>query len=225
MRVEGKDVTVVGVAADGKYEFLAPLDDPSPPFVYLPVGQWPRNSLHLHVRTTGAPLGMVEAVRRAVESVDGQLTATSPSTLDAYSSVPYVPIRVASRVLTILGIGALILATLGLYAVIGYAVAQQRAEIGIRMALGASPHRIVRHFMRYAALYAGIGAAFGTFLALAIARGLASKLPGSVPSAIGNQVGPFLVAVMLLGAVTVLAAFIPAQGAARVSPTVALREE
>jgi predicted permease len=225
MRVEGKDVTVVGVAADGKYEFLAPLDDPSPPFVYLPVGQWPRNSLHLHVRTTGAPLGMVEAVRRAVESVDGQLTATSPSTLDAYSSVPYVPIRVASRVLTILGIGALILATLGLYAVIGYAVAQQRAEIGIRMALGASPHRIVRHFMRYAALYAGIGAAFGTFLALAIARGLASKLPGSVPSAIGNQVGPFLVAVMLLGAVAVLAAFIPAQGAARVSPTVALREE
>jgi predicted permease len=225
MKVEGIDVTVVGVAADGKYEFLAPLDDPSPPFVYLPVGQWPRNSLMLHVRTTAAPLAAFAAVREAVETVDGRLTVTNPSTLDAYSSVPYVPIRVASRVLTILGIGALILATLGLYAVIGYAVAQQRAEIGIRMALGASPHRIVRHFMRYAAVYAGIGAAAGTFLALAIARGLAVKLPGSVPSMIGNQIGPFLVAVMILGVVAVLAAFIPAQGAARVSPTVALREE
>jgi len=112
------------------------------------------------------------------------------STLDAYSSVPYLPIRLASRVLTILGIGALILATLGLYAVIGYAVAQQRAEIGIRMALGASPHRIVRHFMRYAALYAGIGAVIGTILALAIARGLASRLPGSVPRQLGDQFAP-----------------------------------
>jgi ABC-type antimicrobial peptide transport system permease subunit len=225
MKVNGNDVTVVGVAADGKYEFLAPLDEPSPPFVYLPVTQWPRNSLMLHVRTTGAPLAMADPVRQAVESVDGQLTVTSPSTLDAYSSVPYVPIRVASRVLTILGIGALVLATLGLYAVIGYAVTQQRAEIGIRMALGASPNRIVRHFMRYAAVYAGLGAVFGSILALAIARGLASKLPGSVPAMIGNQIGPFLVAVVLLGVVAVLAAFIPAQGAARVSPTVALREE
>jgi putative ABC transport system permease protein len=181
--------------------------------------------LVLHARTTAAPLTMFAAVRDAVESVDGRLTVTSPSSLDDYSSVPYVPIRVASRVLTILGIGALILATLGLYAVIGYAVTQQRAEIGIRMALGASPHRIVRHFLRYAALYAGIGATAGTLMALAIARGLASKLPGSVPTMIGNQVGPFLVAVLLLGVVAVFAAFIPAQGAARVSPTVALREE
>jgi ABC-type antimicrobial peptide transport system permease subunit len=139
--------------------------------------------------------------------------------------VPYVPIRVASRVLTILGIGALVLATLGLYAVIGYAVAQQRAEIGIRMALGATPGRIVGHFMRYAALYASVGAAVGTMLALAIARGLATKLPGSVPPVIGNQVGPFAVAVVLLGFVAVFAAFLPARGAARVSPTVALREE
>jgi predicted permease len=223
--INGIDATVVGIAADGKYEFLAPLDDPSPPFVYIPLAQWPRNSVMLHARTTGDPLAMAAIIRDAVESVDGRLTVTSPSTLDAYSSVPYVPIRVASRVLTILGVGALILATLGLYAVIGYAVAQQRAEIGIRMALGASPNRIVRHFMRYAALYAGAGAVIGTVLALAIARGLASRLPGSVPPQIGSQVGPFLIAVLVLGGVAVLAAFIPAQAAARVNPTVALREE
>jgi ABC-type antimicrobial peptide transport system permease subunit len=133
--------------------------------------------------------------------------------------------EMASRVLTVLGIGALILATLGLYAVIGYAVAQQRAEIGIRMALGASPTRIMRHFLRYAALYAGFGALAGSVLALTIARVLAVRIPGMVPEALGGQLVPFTVSVFTLGAVSMLAAFVPARGAARVNPTVALREE
>ncbi len=225
IRVDGKEATVVGVAADGKYEFLAPLDEPSPPFVYLPIGQWASATVVMHVRTDGDPLALAPLLRRTVEAVDSRLTASSPSTLDAYSSVPFLPIRVASRVLTVLGIAALILATLGLYAVIGYAVAQQRAEIGIRMALGASPGRIVRHFMRYAATYAGAGAAAGSVLALVIARALATRLPGSVPAAPGDQAGPFLLAVLALGGVAVLAAFVPARGAASVNPTVALREE
>jgi predicted permease len=225
IRVDGHEVTVVGVAANGKYEYLAALDEPSPPFVYLPFAQWANFTVVMHVRATGDPMALVPSVRRAVESVDSRLTATSPSTLDSYSSVPTLPIRLASRVLTVLGIGALILATLGLYAVIGYAVAQQRAEIGIRMALGATPGRIVRHFMSYAAAYAGAGALVGSLLALLIARTLAAKLPGSVPPTLGNQVVPFLVAVFALGAVSVLAAFVPARAAARVNPTVALREE
>jgi predicted permease len=225
MRVDGQEVTVVGVAGNGKYEYLAALDEPSPPFVYLPFAQWANFTVVMHVRATGDPMALVPSMRRAVESVDSRLTATSPSTLDSYSSVPTLPIRLASRVLTVLGIGALILATLGLYAMIGYAVAQQRAEIGIRMALGATPGRIVRHFLTYAALYAGVGAFVGSLLALLIARTLAAKLPGIVPASLSNQVVPFLLAVFALGAVSVLAAFIPARGAARVNPTVALREE
>ena len=225
IRVDGAEVTVVGVAANGKYEYLAALDEPSPPFVYLPFAQWANFTVVMHVRATGDPMAMVPSVRRAVESVDSRLTATSPSTLDSYSSVPTLPIRLASRVLTVLGIGALILATLGLYAVIGYAVAQQRAEIGIRMALGATPNRIVRHFLKYAAVYAGAGAFIGSLLALLIARTLAARLPGIVPSTLSNQVPPFLLAVFALGAVSALAAFIPALAAARVNPTVALREE
>lgn len=225
MRVDGHEVTVVGVAGNGKYEYLAALDEPSPPFVYLPFAQWPNFTVVMHLRATGDPMALVPSVRRAVEAVDSRLAATSPSTLDSYSSVPTLPIRLASRVLTVLGIGALILATLGLYAVIGYAVAQQRAEIGIRMALGATPGRIVRHFLRYAAVYAGAGAFLGSLLALLIARTLAARLPGIVPATLGNQVVPFVMAVSALGTVSVLAAFIPAQGAARVNPTVALREE
>jgi len=93
------------------------------------------------------------------------------------------------------------------------------------MALGATPNRIVRHFLKYAAVYAGAGAFIGSLLALLIARTLAARLPGIVPSTLGNQVAPFMLAVFALGAVSVLAAFIPALGAARVNPTVALREE
>ncbi|HEX9564517.1 MAG TPA: hypothetical protein VF981_11120 [Gemmatimonadaceae bacterium] len=103
-----------------------PLDDPSPPFIYLPFAQWPDISVTLHARTPGDPLALIPALRRV--GADARLTATSPSTLESYSSVPYLPIRVASRILTVLGLAALSLATIGLYAVIGYAVAQQRVQ-------------------------------------------------------------------------------------------------
>lgn len=225
IHLDNDELTIVGVVADGKYEFLVPLDQPSPPFIYVPFAQWSNSTVVMHVRTTGNPLAMVGAVSRTVAEADSRLTAMSPSTLEAYSSVPYLPIRLASRVLTALGIAALILATLGLYSVIAYAVAQQAREIGIRMALGATPKRLVNHFLSYAARYAGVGAVAGTLLAVFIARFLAARIPGSVSPEVGDRVVPFSLAVLTLGVVAVVAALIPANRAARVSPTVALREE
>ena len=225
MRVRDRPVTIVGVAADGKYEFTAPLDEPSPPFIYVPYSQWTIGSVVLHVRTDGDPLAFTPTVSRIAASVDSRLSAMSPSSLDSYSSVPYLPIRLGTRILTVLGGAALILATLGLYAVIGYAVTQQRREIGIRMALGATPRTLVRHFLAYAAKYAGAGAVAGVLLAAAMAWGLAVRLPGSVPRVTTEMIAPFIVAVVVLGTVAVLAALVPANRAARVNPTVALREE
>ena len=220
-----RDLTVAGVAADGKYEFLAPLDAPSPPFVYLPFAQWGHYEVVLHVRSAGDPLALVPSIARVVSSVDGRLSAMSPATLDAYTSVPYLPIQLATLVLSVLGATALVLAAVGLYAVTAYAVTQQRREIGIRMALGATPLRIVFHFLWHAARYVGAGAVTGLALAVAIAVGLAARLPGSLPHVIVDRVGPFALAVALLGAVAALAAIAPATRAARVNPTRALRDE
>ncbi len=225
IRVRDRPVTIVGVVADGKYEFTAPLDEPSPPFIYVPFSQWPVGSVVLHVRGEGNVLGLAPTVQRVAAAVDARLTAMSPSTLDAYSSVPYLPIQLGTRILGALGGAALLLATLGLYAVIGYAVAQQRREIGIRMALGATSSSLVRHFLLHATRHAGAGAVAGIVLAAGIAWGLATRLPGSVPRVTTDMIAPFAVAVLLLATVSALAALIPARRAAGVNPTVALREE
>ena len=219
------DITVVGIAGDGKYSFLAPLDEPSPPFVYLSFAQWGHDEVVLHVRADGDPMALAPSIARVVEGVDGRLTAMSPGTLADYTAVPFLPTRLASLVLSVLGGAALGLASIGLYAVTAYAVTQQRREIGIRMALGATPARIVARFLAHAARYVGAGAIAGAALTSAMVYGLAAKLPEILPRVPLDRVGPFAVAATALAAVATLAVIIPAGRAARVNPTTALRDE
>jgi predicted permease len=219
------DITVVGIAGDGKYSFLAPLDDPSPPFVYIPFAQWGHYEVVLHVRADGDPMALAPSIARVVESVDGRLSAMSPGTLDDYTAVPFLPTRLASLVLSVLGGAALVLASIGLYAVTAYAVTQQRREIGIRMALGATPARIVARFLAHSARYVLTGALAGAAISVAMVYGLATKLPAILPRAPFERPEPFAAAAAALGVVAALAVLIPAGRAARVNPTTALRDE
>jgi predicted permease len=225
LHVGARDVVVVGVAADGKYEFTAPLDDPSPPFIYLPYAQWGGSTQVLHVRAEADPLTLLPAIRREVAAVEPELTVLSPTTLERYSSVPLFPIRVGAAVLAGLGGAALVLAALGLYAVIGYAVSQRERETGVRMALGATPWRLVWGFLAEAARYAGTGALVGVVLAAAVVTALSRALPYLVPRITLSHAGSFGVAVGALAAVALLGAIIPAARATRVNPSTALRAE
>jgi hypothetical protein len=219
------DLTVVGVAGDGKYSFLAPLDAPSPPFVYLPFSQWGHYEAVLHVRADGDPMALAPSIERVVTGVDGRLTALSPVTLEDYTAVPFMPIRLATLVVSVLGLAALGLASIGLYAVTAYAVTQQRREIGIRMALGATPARIVARFLAHSARYVGTGAIAGVALAVAMVYGLATTLPAILPRVPLERLGPFAAAIAALAAVAAVAVVVPATRAARVNPTTALRDE
>jgi hypothetical protein len=225
LHVAGREIVVIGVAADGKYEFTAPIDAPSPPFIYLPYAQWGGSTQVLHVRATADPLALLPAVRREVAAVEPALAVLSPTTLETYTSVPFFPLRIGATVLSGLGGAALVLAALGLYAVIGYAVTQRERETGVRMALGATPFRLIAGFLAEAGRYAGAGAVAGSMLALAVVAGLARGLPYLVPSVTLSHAGSFGLALAALTAVALLAALIPASRAARVNPSIALRAE
>ena len=149
----------------------------------------------------------------------------SPGTLENYTVVPLLPILMATLVLSVLGGAALVLAAIGLYAVTAYAVTQQRREIGIRMALGATRARVVVHLLGHSARAVAAGAVAGVGLSIAVAYTLTTRLPAAMPEAAVEVWRPFAAAAIALGAVALLAVLVPAGQAARMNPATALREE
>jgi ABC-type antimicrobial peptide transport system permease subunit len=127
--------------------------------------------------------------------------------------------RFSSALLLIFAVLALVLAAIGIYGVMSYAVSQRTSEIGIRLALGAERADILRLIVGNGVRLAGIGLAIGVVLALALSRTMTSLL---FETASADPL-TFAAAVALLGSVAVLASFIPAQRAARIAPTEALR--
>jgi predicted permease len=225
IRTGDRELMVIGVAGNGKYEFTAPLDDPSPPFIYLPYAQWAGAAPVLHVLADGDPMALLPAIRREVAAVEPLLSVLSPTTLERYSSVPFFPLRIGATVLSGLGAAALVLAALGLYAVIGYAVTQRRRETGVRMALGATPWRLVGEFLGEAGRYTAAGALAGVVIAAVVMVLLSRDLPYLVPRIRLSHAGACAMALVALAAVALLASVIPASRAARVNPANALRAD
>lgn len=212
--------TVIGVAADGKYESL---NEPSTPLVYVTYPQRPIASLYMNllVRTRGNPLATVSAVREQIHALDRGVEPLMLQTLDDYIDPAFLPIRVASVLLAILGAAALLLASLGLYGVMAYAVAQRRQEIGIRMALGAQVRDTAALVLKQGLRLATGGAAAGLLVALALTRVLSRFLYGVSPKDPLIFAGAALVLIL----VALLASYVPARRAMRVDPAIAIREE
>jgi ABC-type antimicrobial peptide transport system permease subunit len=179
---------------------------------------WPR---HLIVRTTVEPLTLAGAVRDAIWRVDAEQPVSAMRTMDGIFDT-----EVANRntQLTLVGAFAalaLVLAAVGLYGVLSYAVVQRTAEIGLRMALGARHATVVRGIVRGALVLAGVGLLIGVVAALALTRVVESFLFGVT----ATDPLTFAAAAALLLIVTAVAAYLPARRAANVDPMTALRNE
>lgn len=175
----------------------------------------------LVIRTTGDPLALVNAVRRAVWSVDKDQPVSSAMTLGDVVARELAPRRVQTATMGAFALLALILACIGVYGVLSYLVTQRMREIGVRVALGASASDIFRGVAGHGLTLAGLGICAGLAGALALSRLLNSLLFGVTAGDPLTYAG----AVATFAVVALLACYFPARRAARVDPMITLRYE
>jgi predicted permease len=214
----GQWFTIVGVAKDSKYHQVT--ESPQPYF-YIPIRQIfrPEYGLTFDVRTSGSVNEAIAALRREATAIDPALTIFDAEPMTEYVAASLFGAKIAASLLSVLSGLGLLLAAIGLYSVMAYAVAQRTGEIGIRVTLGAQPRDIMRLVTRQGIAFAGAGLAVGSLAAAALARVVAAALVG---------VGPadplvYAAATGFTVLVTLASAAIPAWRALRVDPAVALR--
>jgi predicted permease len=217
-------VRVVGVIADARDHSLT---EPTPRRAYLPYIHtdtgatqfWNPRYLRLEVRTVGDPANLVQSLRRAVLSVDRALPTDNIDLVSRLMSDSIVEERLLAQLAGGFGVLALVLAGVGLYGVMNYAITRRTGEIGLRVALGAQRSDVIQMILCEAAALVGIGAAVGLPLAFLGMRLLRAQLHG-VPA---TDVPSLAVALGVLGASALIAALVPAVRASRYSPMHALR--
>ncbi|HKG48698.1 MAG TPA: ABC transporter permease [Pyrinomonadaceae bacterium] len=208
---------IVGVARTAKYRNLR--EEPLP-FIYTPLAQEPQSGMTLMVRSAGDPAALVGAVRNELGAVNKDVPIFGGQTMTERIGSELAADRVIAVLLSVFAGSALLLAAIGIYGVIGYAVAQRTHEIGVRIALGADQRDILRLIVGQGMVLIVIGAGIGLALALAATRVLKSLLFGV------SATDPltFMSVVVLVG-VALLACYLPARRAMQVDPLVALRYE
>jgi predicted permease len=218
VRLGARDFTVAGVARDGKYQQLG--EGPTAHF-YLPVLQSYQASMTVHLRTTGDPVALTDALRREIRSLDPDLPLTGVKPMREHLRISVFSQRLAASFLGSFGLLALLLATIGLYSLIRYAVSQRTREMGVRLALGAQRADISRLIVGEGMVLALAGLGIGIAAAFGIAPLLRSLLLGV--SATDPVI--FVAIAVLLATVTAVSSYLPARAAARIDPIVALRAE
>jgi predicted permease len=219
---KGAIMTIVGVAADVKYNTLE--EETPPRFYILMEDSLPSDAphaAHYEIRFSGAPNVIEPEVLQAIRSVDPNFTAPTMNTMTSLVNKSLAARKILAMLSNFFGVLALVLAAIGLYGVMSYGVARRTSEIGVRMALGAVPGSVLRMILGEVFLMVAIGIAAGIPASMLAARWVASQLFGVAP---GDPVA-LAAAAMILTAVTLLAGFLPARRAANTDPLEALRHE
>ena len=209
---------IVGIAKEGKYRNLREAERPS---FYVPFLQDYRAGMTLHVRTLGDPNSALAGLRREVQAMDKDLPIFNVKTYrEQFSSALYKE-RLATTLLSVFGVLALLLSAIGIYGVIAYSISQRTREIGIRMALGAQARDIFKMVLGQGMLLTAIGILIGLIAAFAVTR-ITTSLLYEVSA---TDPLSFIAVTLLLAFVALLASYIPARRATKVDPMIALRYE
>jgi predicted permease len=215
---EANKIEIVGVVRDAKYSSLR---QETPPTLYTPYLQESPGQVNFAVRTAGDVNATIESIRDAVREVDSNLPLFGIITQVQQSNKSVEGERLFATLATFFGVLAMLLAGMGLYGVMSYAVARRTNEIGIRMALGATAIAVTRMVMRETISVVLIGVAIGLGAAMATTRLIEGALFGLTPT----EPITISIAVLLMVGVAAVAGYLPARRAAKVDPMIALRYE
>ena len=210
---------VIGIVGDVKDAGLAEAD---PPQLYLPYRQWPVEAMAVVLKTAVPPATVGEPARRTVYAVDASLPVSNVRTLEQIVARSISQPKFYMSLLAVFAGVAVLLAAIGIFGVLSYAVAQRTREIGIRMALGAHERTVVGLVVREAMIMAAGGVFIGVAVALPLTRLLDAKLLFGTSA---HDPLTFATVGALLGIIALAAAYVPARRATRVDPIVALRAE
>jgi putative ABC transport system permease protein len=188
---------------------------------YWPFQRNPYGLLTVAVRTGNASMSVDSGIRTIVRQLDPALVVAGIKTMDTVVAESVAQRRVTMLLLSVFAAAALLLAAVGIYGVIAYAVTQRTQEIGIRMALGAQQADVLRMVIKQGAILVSIGVGGGALGAFAVTRLMVGMLYQVAP----NDPLTFVAVSGVLGIIAIVASYIPARRATRVDPVIALRAE
>ena len=221
---KGPSIEIVGVAKPNNFlQFgTSPVD-----FIYFPYAQTVKQrGLTLLTQTAGDPTGLAGPLREVVRQLDSNQPIYNVGTLQAIYDAMVRYMRAISRTVGAMGVMGLLLALAGLYGLVAYTVSTRTREIGVRMALGADRGSVLRMVLRHGFALALAGIVAGVVLGFGAGRLLDAFSPGgATPMPMTSDNSAYTVMVLVVLALTMLAAYIPARRATRVDPNVALRCE
>jgi len=217
-RESGDWVQIVGIVQDGKYQSM---NDESEPAMFWPRAQRYSSFTTVVARSSLPAEDVVRRIQQIVLSLDPTLPFFQAGSLEEHLNLPLMPARIAAIMLGAFGLLAVILTATGVYGMLAYAISRRTREIGIRVAIGATKGNVLSLVLRRALLIIGCASALGTALALAAGRFFTPVLYGVT----AEDPETYVLALAVMGAIGLIACYVPARRALRIEAAVALREE